>query len=377
MMDKLKKPLPDQLDISVFGPGYGECILIHIGNGAWIAIDCCQDPITREPVPLQYLKNLGFDPQAAVKYIIASHWHEDHVRGLHNFLQASTNARFSCASVLTGEEFFALAEIYNDPTSAISRNPKEIYNCLKTIEQRIKSTKQPIISWASADKVLCKTVSPYPVKLTSLSPSDAMDTRSKMFMFNYISAVKKGSTDPKMTATTPNDVAVAILFEINGREIILGSDLEEEKKSNPLFGWSAVLKGNTVNGTRSNVYKVAHHGSNTGHHHPIWTDILTDQPLALLTPFQHGKHKIPNLEERNTILALTNNAYISADPNHKIKAPKRTHKVQAVINGAVKNLRLANGKVGHIRWRASINDLSDVGSIELFDGALRLCDVAP
>lgn len=233
-----------------------------------------------------------------------------------------------------------------------------------------------MISWASADKVLCKTSTPYPVKLTSLSPSDAMDTRSKKFMFNYISAIKKGSTDPKMTATTPNDVAVAILLEINGREIILGSDLEEESKSNPLYGWSAVLNGNTLKGTKSNVYKVAHHGSKSGHHHPVWRDMLTSQPLALLTPFQHGKHKIPDLDERNSILALTHHAYISADPNIIIKATKRSTKVQAVINGAVKNLRLANGKVGHIRWRASISDTTDVGVIDLFDGALRLCDVS-
>ena len=196
-------------------------------------------------------------------------------------------------------------------------------------------------------------------------------------MFDYISAIKKGCPDPKMTATSPNDVAVAILLEINGREIIFGSDLEEEKNSNIQYGWSAVLNGNTISGTKSNVYKVAHHGSKTGHHALVWSNALTPKPIAFLTPFKHGKHKIPDLTERNTILALTDQAYISADPNVKVKAPKRANKVQAFVNGAVKNLRLANGKVGHIRWRASIDDPTDLGKIELFDGALHLSNVIP
>ena len=35
----MDKPQPDQVEISIFGPGYGECILIHCGNDEWIISD--------------------------------------------------------------------------------------------------------------------------------------------------------------------------------------------------------------------------------------------------------------------------------------------------------------------------------------------------
>ena len=82
-----------------------------------------------------------------------------------------------------------------------------------------------------------------------------------------------------------------------------------------------------MRGTKSNIYKVAHHGSKTGHHVDVWRDILDVEPLALLTPFRHGSCKIPDHGERANILALTKNAYISADPNAVVKPSKKSNKV--------------------------------------------------
>ena len=373
MNQKQTQPLPDQLEISVFGPGYGESILIHIGNGAWIAIDSCEDSQTKQSVPLHYIKSLGCNPETAIRFIVASHWHDDHVRGLHELLLASNNANFSCASVLTEKEFLALAKIYDDPTSKVAKGPKELHNCIQTIQERVIRTGQQKLNWSGADRVLCKSTVPFNIKLTSLSPSDEMYTRSLRFMAEYMNVVKKGYAEPKLSHTLPNDVAVALLLEINGRNILLGSDLEEEGK--PLFGWSAVLNGNTIPGIKSSAFKVAHHGSKTGHHDGVWKNILEANPLALMTPFKHGSHNIPNVDERNRILALTNRAYISSNPNLNIKPQKKSNKVQTILNGTVANLRLAQGAVGHIRWRASINNPEDAGTIELFDGALCLSDV--
>src|SRR6516164_161156 len=35
----LGPPRPDQVEISVFGPSYGECIVAHLGHGNWIVVD--------------------------------------------------------------------------------------------------------------------------------------------------------------------------------------------------------------------------------------------------------------------------------------------------------------------------------------------------
>ena len=52
------RPKPDEIEISVFGSGYGECIVIHVGSGKWVIIDSCMDA-SQEPISLKYLRELG------------------------------------------------------------------------------------------------------------------------------------------------------------------------------------------------------------------------------------------------------------------------------------------------------------------------------
>lgn len=84
-----------EIEVSVFGPGFGECLVIHAGHGDWIVVDSCLDVATREPAALTYLKALQVDP-SAVRRIIATHWHDDHVRGLGKLLRACANALQLC-----------------------------------------------------------------------------------------------------------------------------------------------------------------------------------------------------------------------------------------------------------------------------------------
>jgi len=43
----MKQVRPDELEVSVFGPGYGESLAIHLGLGSWIIIDSCRHNQTR------------------------------------------------------------------------------------------------------------------------------------------------------------------------------------------------------------------------------------------------------------------------------------------------------------------------------------------
>ena len=92
------------LEITLFGPGYGESVVLHVGNGAWIVVDSCIDK-ENTPVAIQYLNRLGVDPAEAVTLVVATHWHDDHIRGMARLVAACTNARFCCAGVLCREEF--------------------------------------------------------------------------------------------------------------------------------------------------------------------------------------------------------------------------------------------------------------------------------
>ncbi|HYE35376.1 MBL fold metallo-hydrolase [Methylocaldum sp.] len=378
MPQKLLPPAPDELEVSVFGPGYGESVLIHVGSGIWLAIDSCIDPVTGRSAPLGYLESLDIDPKTAIDLVVASHWHADHIRGLHELFSTASAAKFCCSSALCRKEFTALGKLYSGGKSRIPLGPEELYRCLETVSERIRTTGQSHLRWATADRLLWQYVSggtppSLVATLTSLSPSDSMISRSLKFMVDSSAAIKKGCVKARLTAGSPNDVAVALLLNINGRKILLGSDLEDE--DNPLFGWSAVMSGMTAPGSRSGTFKVAHHGSVSGYLDDVWNTILEPEPLALLTPFRHGKHRIPNAADRARILSKTSQAYISAHPENVVRPAKKPTKIQGLMDGAIRNRRLAAGPIGHIRWRASICNPADKGTVDLFDGALALLDV--
>ena len=73
--------LPDQIEVTVIGPGFGESIVIHVGSNQWVVVDSCLDSRTGAPAALTYLNTLGVDPSVGVKLIVASHWHDDHIGG--------------------------------------------------------------------------------------------------------------------------------------------------------------------------------------------------------------------------------------------------------------------------------------------------------
>src|SRR5437867_1014279 len=105
-------PERDELEISLFGPGFGECLVAHLGWGDWIIVDSCLSPDGKIPVGLAYLKRLGVDVRMAVRRVIATHWHNDHVRGLAQTLQECGDAKFICSQALFTKEFIALTNLW-------------------------------------------------------------------------------------------------------------------------------------------------------------------------------------------------------------------------------------------------------------------------
>lgn len=367
-------PHDDEIEVSVFGPGYGESLLIHVGKGCWIAIDSCIDHASRRPRPLRYLEELGVDPNTAVHIVVASHWHDDHVSGMHELFKAASSAYFVCSSALTAVEFLALADLYASDSSHTPRGPRELYCCLTEIRARGKSSGRQILRLAIADRPLWPADIAINVRLTALSPSDEMTRRSLEFMAQAFAAIKRGAREDRLIESLPNDVAVALRLDVQDRAILLGSDLEEE--GNPLVGWSAVLDSAAARERRSTTFKVAHHGSRSGHHDGVWRDLLEHDPLSLLTPFRWGRHRIPTPDDRARILTLTKRAFISAHPDRLVKPKHRTvRKAEDLINRTARNRRQVPGPVGHIRWRAPIFDPNSEGTLDLFDGAMALADV--
>src|SRR5215216_1434282 len=107
MIDYGAAPPPDVIEVSLFGPGYGEAIAVHLGDGHWLLVDSCIDPDAKEPASAVYLDRIGV-PQDAVRQIIASHWHDDHVRGISRLAEKYSSASFFVPGVFSQEEAIAV-----------------------------------------------------------------------------------------------------------------------------------------------------------------------------------------------------------------------------------------------------------------------------
>ena len=310
--------------------------------------------------------------------VVASHWHDDHVRGLSTLFKIAHKALFVCSPALTSKDFLALSDLYANAESTIQNGPTEIQACLDEIVRRMNAGEANPIRYAHPDRTLLElrtTRAKEATKLLALSPSDEMVRRTHQYAAQLLTALEKGIREASLVPSAPNDTAVALRLDIGGRSILLGSDLEEH--SNPSVGWSAVLQGMATAHIPAQTFKVAHHGSHTGHHPGVWTTMLSPNPLSLLTPFRLGRHQIPNDSDRIRILGLTEKAYISADPHATAKPTSSIpRKAAALVDSTASNRRLAIPSVGHIRWRAPLADAAAPGVVELFDGAMLLADVA-
>ena len=157
-------PDDDEIEVSLFGPGYGECVLIHIGNERWVIVDSCIDGAF-QPAALAYLRSLGSNPSEAVCLIIATHWHDDHIRGMAELVEVCENAAFCCASALRREEFLAvLGALENSPATPVGSGVRELYRVFSLLAERSTSRTYALSRRVIFDRHNCR--------VWSLSPSD-------------------------------------------------------------------------------------------------------------------------------------------------------------------------------------------------------------
>jgi len=72
-----------------------------------VVVDSCLDPDGR-PGALRYLESIGLEPAQSIALIVATHWHDDHIRGMARLVELCPGAQFCCASALCDEEFLTL-----------------------------------------------------------------------------------------------------------------------------------------------------------------------------------------------------------------------------------------------------------------------------
>src|SRR6266567_1846369 len=348
-------PDKEEFELSIFGPGVGECIVIHLGGGDWAIVDSCLDRNTGNPVALDYLRLLNV-PSDAVKQIVAPHWHNDHCRGMSVLLGEYPSAKFVLSVALKANEFGQLI--------AASRMEEgigidELRLALDVFAGIGGAGLMERRTFAIADRPLFTSAHSQVVCLT---PSDRTMARS---FVEIGSLIQEQQQRRRAASHSQNDVAVVLWIEFKDKlRILLGSDLE--KTVDPERGWLAVVNSSLRPMEKAQIFKVAHHGSENADEARVWLEMLTKNAHAVLTPYRLGVKPLPTEQDCARLLSQTTELYSTA-PSHAPK-PDLNPTVNRVVRRVAKSLRRLEGRMGHVRLRSAGRDVS----VELFGPAYRI-----
>lgn len=338
-------PALDEVEVTVIGPGFGECIVVHTGNGRWLIVDSCRDPATKQPVALLYLRALGIDPTVSVDWIVATHWHADHVGGIHELVTACSNAQFFCASVLNEREFLRYAA--QSRAVAGAKKGGEFLDTLRTLKLRNHQVK-----WTQGGRGLATRSSfngNHSFRMDSLSPSDR---EYQLFLDQIIPKIAvKGTPHRAATARDPNRAAIVLSLQWGRDAVLLGADLVTDPDSN--LGWlAAVSEASTLAVGRASLVKIPHHGSAGAHCPKMWTDLLTDLPVSVITPFRCGGsgRPPPKSSDLARISKLSSRTVLTA-PSNSGRGRKPSSAIAAGLAQSGIKMHTRRPKVGIARLR--------------------------
>ena len=301
---------------------------------------------------------MNVDPAESVELIVATHWHDDHIRGMAQLVEVCNKATFCCASVLRQKEFLAaVGALESRHLSATGSGLREIFNVFSGL-MHVKSQPTLVI----ADRLIYRRAT---CEIWSLSPND---TNFLTFLRNVGKLLpEEGESKRRIPSITPNDVAVVLWIKVEGVAVLLGSDLEKR-------GWIEILQSTTRPEGKASAFKVPHHGSENAHEPDVWKRMLEPNPFAVLTPWRKGNRSLPSKNDTQRILSCTKKAYATASIGPSASAPlRRTNMVDKSIRESGVKLRRLPMSPGGIRLRTKLGSPTQ-WNIEKFGSACHLED---
>lgn len=343
----LQLPAPDEIEVSVFGPGRGEGIAVHLGNSTWITIDSCVNQRTASNVLIDYFSQIGVDPAESVELVVATHAHDDHTAGLGALFESARNAWFVPSGANASSQFFASVVADEEFEKQLNQSVRREF---RAVLGEIRRRRKPAVRIAHEQRVLLRlpaTGNVPAVTVTALSPSDTAILRAN-------TRIAEGSAQAgqrkKLAGGDPNEHSVALWIEIGAIAVLLGADLIIGPDA---CGWKHVDETHHPTLTAT-LFKIPHHGSSNAHYSPTWARLVSDDALAVLTPYRMGDKSIPQSTDLERINSLAARTYVTANP--VAPTPSRELKrSRAILGNVARNIREVDGVPGQVRARRRIS----------------------
>lgn len=359
-------PTSDQIEITIIGPGFGEAVLCHVGDGKWILVDSCMGTGDTVPTPLAYLDAIGVDHQQLMM-IVVTHWDDDHCKGISKIVEACPDAQIVMSKAFVQKDFLSFVASYDSPlTQKVRSGVKELKEVASSIATRGKPIKGAFPN--------CRLVGPTEHKFShgktlevfSLSPSE--EEYDNFLLWTAEQMPNVDETRRVAVKRIRNDLSVVLHIKLGDDVILLGGDLEEEGKTTT--GWSAILASGARPQEKAHLFKVSHHGSHNGHHDGILTDLLVEQPIAIVAPFKNGSVSLPTANDVKRISEYASKSYTTA--SLASRAPERKDAtVEKIIKQVTHRYSAIKSDPGMIRLRKKAGESGD-WSVEKFGDATEL-----
>lgn len=353
-------PSATEAEVSLFGPGRGEAIAVHLGHGEWMLVDSCLDA-EQQPATLSYLASIGVSTEQVV-LVVATHWHDDHIGGLAEVVRACSSADFAYSGALRTGEFHALVGAFSERSRIKSSGVSEFAEITRILKVR----KERSMKLALESRRLWFRAGPLPsASVDALSPCDAAVERSQQALAELLP--KENTNKRAVVAPGPNHSSVVLSVAFGEARLLLGADLEET--TDPKTGWSALLDRCDVSEPAS-VFKVPHHGSPNGEQPRVWEEALDDQPWALVAPFVWGRHRIPGAADQKRLSDRTERAYLTAPVDRR--ARRRSRAVETTLEEIKAKPVYIDPPMGQVRLRRESDETQEDWSLDLFGPAFQL-----
>lgn len=360
-------PTNEEIEVSLFGPGVGECVVAHIGHGKWIIIDSCKENKHSSPIALEYLTNLGVNYDA-VELVVISHWHNDHINGAYEVISECQKATFSCPLTMESNVFATFISALDDTTPSGSK-ASEISKIFKHLTITEKKATNIQISYAYQGQVLYENQQHSSIKarIMALSPSS--------FVYNCFLKNINHLSNPSTETLYPyfynnfNHHSIVLHLSIGINNILLGGDLPSGSKS--FEGWKAVLNIKNLTLGKSKIFKVSHHGSHTSYLPSIWNTLIEENPIAVMTPKLSCQNPPPTADDITNIKEHSNFVYCTCSPKAKRGSKIISDKIERELS-YINERKKVTGKMGHVRVRFNANQTPTEEHVSYNETSCRL-----
>jgi hypothetical protein len=305
------------LGVHIIGRGFGESIVLQMPNGGVGLIDCFAprlkavtraERLAANPT-LRFLVN--HLKAASLAFVGFTHPHEDHGRGLSHILEEFRGRIgeiwvFRAYNAIYLERYMR-ALLTSGRESAIEKILHERAGTFATELMQVRNLICELTDETAADRAGFRFFAGYTdfpvegeeaIRFHFLGPPNILETRYEQALVENMGDLVDDTGTTVNPAWQPdtinhNQVSPALLIEYKKTRILLGGDMEKA-------AWERVLaesrdKGVRRPNLRCRLFKVSHHGSETGYCPGLYKDLSGGGKLiAVLTPFNRHVFPLPS-----------------------------------------------------------------------------------